>query len=55
MNARESIKFVVQDYLNRNDIISIDNLRAIIQDTVYKQLLKDTGKRPLIVPLIVLI
>ena len=55
MNARESIKIVVQDYLNKNDIISIDNLRSIIQDAVYKQLLKDTGKRPLIVPLIVLI
>ncbi|MCX8513873.1 MAG: hypothetical protein ORN26_02565 [Candidatus Pacebacteria bacterium] len=55
MNARESIKIVVQDYLNKNDIISIDNLRSIIQDVVYKQLLKDTGKKPLIVPLIVLI
>ncbi|MDI9355387.1 MAG: hypothetical protein QM532_04495 [Cyanobium sp. MAG06] len=55
MNAREGIKIIIQDYLENNDNISIDNLRSLIQDTVYKQLLRDTGKRPLIIPLIILI
>lgn len=54
-NTRDMIKNITEDYLNKNYTVNIDELRMILQDSVYKYLLRETGKRPLVVPLVILV